>query len=195
MLLTWQKEWQCWQSKILTFWSQWLGLQQVSTMVRIRTNNSLRNESTMSPHHFLARTRRLLALESRVARVLHDFTWSMDPPPYWKPSLGVPFWFKSLSLGNDRPHRVQRDLLCNSITKQEECSAPAPPLEMAEANTAKSCDFVKVCRSLCQALNVVQLPVVQSTQLHVTREDDHQKHQRYQSVQHASKQARDACFD
>ena len=167
----------------------------LSTVVHMHTHNSLRNESAMFPHHCLARARRLLALASRVARVLHDFTWSMDPPPYWKPSLGVPFFLKSPSLDYDRAHRLQIDLLCNNITKQEECLAPAPPLEMAKANTEKSCDFVEVCRSLRQALHVVQLPVAQSTQLHVMRADDGQKHQRYQSAQYTSKVARNVHFD
>ena len=117
-------------------------------------SDNMRSTSTRSPYHCLLRVRRMLNLAVRVSEELHTYTWKMDPPAYWKPSLEVPFFLKPTTLVYDSS--LYRDLLISNLKKQLECSSA---VQMVEVSPGKDCDFVETCRSLRDTLDAEEKPL------------------------------------
>ena len=121
----------------------------------MRIPDSMCSTSTRSSYHCLLRVRRMLNLAVQVSKELHMYTWKMDPPTYWKPSLEVPFFLKPATLIYNSS--LHRDLLINNLKRQLECSSSA--VQMDEASPGKECNFVETCRSLRDTLDTEEKPL------------------------------------
>ena len=97
----------------------------------------------------------MLNLAVRVSKELHTYTWKMDPPAYWKPSLEVPFFLKPATLVFDSS--LHRNLLIENLKKQLECSTSA--VQTVETSPGKECDFMETCRSLRDTLDTEEKPL------------------------------------
>ena len=124
----------------------------LSTLMHIPDN--IRSTSARSSYRCLLRVRRMLNLAVRVSEELHTYTWKMDPPAYWKPSLEVPFFLKPVTLVYDSS--LHRDLLIDNLKKQLKCSSSA--VQMVEDSPGKECDFVETCKSLRDTLDNEEKP-------------------------------------